>query len=135
LPASTQTTTVQQVVTQYSTVPGNAQTITQTTVRDENTSYIERTTTAPAQTSTILVTQNGGTVTATNPAQTFYVTATSTMPAPSVYFVNDAGPRTVTKDGQTVTVAYCIATVKVCIVRGWSLPGCCLLWQGCDFLS
>jgi hypothetical protein len=46
-------------------------------------------------------------VTATNPAQTFYVTATSTMPAPSVYFVNDAGPRTVTKDGQTVTVAYC----------------------------
>jgi hypothetical protein len=104
LAASTQTTTVQQVVTQYSTIPGSTQTITQTTMRDGTTAYIERTTTAPAQTSTIIVTQNEGTVTQTNDAQTLYVTATTTMPAASVYFVND---RTVTQSGMTVTVAYC----------------------------
>jgi hypothetical protein len=105
--ANTQTTTVQQVVTQYSTVPGSPQTITQTTVRDGTTSYIERTTTAPPQTATILVTQTPATQTQTNDAQTFYVTATTTMPAASVYYVNSANARTVTTGGQTVTIAYC----------------------------
>jgi hypothetical protein len=104
LPGATETTTIQQVSTQYSTFPGGTQTITGTTVPDGSTSFIERTITAPAQTSTIEVTQPGGTVTQTKEGETYYVTATTTIPAVSIFYVNGGYS---SAPGQTVTVAYC----------------------------
>jgi hypothetical protein len=105
LPGNTETTTVQRVFTEYSTLPAATQTITETTLRDGTTSFIERNITAPAQVSTIECTQAPATIMQTNDGETLYVTATTTIPAASVFFVNEGGYNSA--PGQTVTVAYC----------------------------